>query len=87
MITAFFLTIAYNFLNFLVGLLPVGSALTSTWVSGVYTLWAYINSFSFIVPVGTLVTCLAIAMAFHLFVFAWKFLHWVWSLLRGARIH
>jgi len=87
MITTFFIQIAYSFLSFLVGLLPVGGSIPTSWVSAVQTLWYGINAFSFIVPVATLVSCLAIAMAFHLFVFAWKFLHWLWALIRGSKIH
>lgn len=87
MITGFFLEIVYQFINFLIGLLPLGESIPQTWINGVYTIWSYINSFSFIVPVNTLVSVLAIAVTFHLFIFAWKGLHWIWSLIRGGRVH
>jgi len=87
MIIGFLLNIAYAFVNFLVGLLPVGSAFPATWTAGIYQVWGAINAFSFIVPVNTLVTCLGIAMTFHLFVFAWKGMHWIYSLIRGGRVH
>jgi len=87
MITGFFLNLAYAFVVFLIGLLPTGDTLTTEWVSAVYQIWGYINTFSFIVPVDMLVACLAIAMTFHIFVFAWKGVHWIWSLIRGGRVH
>jgi len=87
MIIGFLIQLAYSFVAFLVGLLPSGVSLPSDWVAGVYTIWSYINAFSFIVPVNVLVSCLAIAMSFHLFVFAWKGIHWLWSLIRGGRVH
>jgi len=87
MITGFLLQMIYAFLTFLLGLLPSGGSIASVWVSGVYQIWGYVNSFSFIVPVNMLVFCLGIAMTFHLFVFAWKGLHWISSHIRGARIH
>lgn len=87
MIIGFFLNIAYGFVSFLIGLLPSGAPFPSDWVSGVYAIWGYVNAFSFIVPVGMLLFCLGIAMGFHLFVFAWKGLHWLWSIIRGGRVH
>jgi len=86
MIVGFFLNIGYTFANFLIGILPTGATLPDSWVSAVYTIWGYVNAFSFIVPVSMLLYCLGIAMAFHGFIFAWKGLHWVWSLIRGARV-
>jgi len=87
MIIGFALSLIYQFVAFLVGLLPTGGVLSSDWVSAVYAIWGYVNVFSFIVPVGMLVTCLGIAMAFHGFIFAWKGVHWLWSLIRGGRVH
>lgn len=87
MITGFLLTLIYTFVLFLIGFLPAGTELSTAWVDGVATIWGYINAFSFIVPVDMLITCLGIAIAFHLFIFAWKALHWLYSLIRGGRVH
>ena len=87
MITGFLLTIIYSFINFLVGLLSSGSTIPDTWVNSVYSIWGYINAFSFIVPVQTLLLVLGIAITFHLFIFGWKALHWIYSLIRGSRVH
>lgn len=87
MITSFLLSVLFGFISFLVGLLPLGGSIPVTWTAGVYAIWGYVNAFSFIVPVNILVASLAVAMAFHLFVFAWKVIHWVVSMIRGSRVH
>jgi len=79
--------IIYGILAYFVSLLPQGSPLPSIWIADVYTIWSYINSFSFIVPVDTLLYCLGIAMTFHLFIFAWKSMHWLYGLIRGYSHH
>jgi len=87
MIIGFLLNIAYNFLTFMVGLLPLGGSIPTEWTSALLAVWGYINAFSFIIPVDTLLLCLGIAMTFHLFIFGWKGLHWLLSLIRGSRVH
>jgi len=87
MITGFFLNIIFAFVVFLIGLLPLGGTFPTSWTSGIHTIWGAINQFSFIVPVNVLVSALVIAMTFHLFIFGWKALHWLYSLIRGAKIH
>jgi len=83
MITGFLLTIIFYFVSFLLGLLPVGGSFPTSWTTGIYTIWANINAFSFIVPVNVFVTALSIAISFHLFIFAWKITHWIIGLVRG----
>jgi len=87
MITGFLLQIIYAFLNFLVGLLPAGATFPPSWLAAVNTIWGYINSFSFIIPVDVMLYCLGVAFTFHLFVFAWKALHWIYGLIRGTKMH
>lgn len=87
MITGFLLTIIFFFVSFLLGILPTGSAFPIQWTEGIYAIWSYINMFSFFIPVQMIVTCIAIATAFHLFVFAWKTLHWIMSIIRGSKVH
>jgi len=87
MITTVFLNIIYQIINFFIGLLPTGVTFPADWVAGVYTIWSYINAFSFIVPVDILITCLGIAVTFHLFVFGWNFMHWIYGLIRGIKMH
>lgn len=83
MIIGFLLNILYGFINLLVGYLPVGGSVPSTWISGIYSIWSYVNLFSFVVPVNTILSCLGIALVFHGFIFAWHGIHWVISLVRG----
>lgn len=87
MISGFFLDLIYGFIQFLINLLPAGATFPVAWVSGVNTIWNAVNSFSFIVPVATLTTALSIAISFHLFIFAWKGLHWIYGLIRGSQMH
>jgi len=77
MITNFLLQIPGYLLNDLLSILPAGGNLPSQWVSGVYAIWGYINAFSFIVPVDTLLLCLGIAMTFHLAILGFRLFHWV----------
>lgn len=87
MITSILLNLVFAFISFFINLLPVGVLFPTAWITGVYTIWSDINAFSFIVPVSTLLTCLTIAIAFHLFVFGWNFLHWLYGIIRGSRMH
>jgi len=87
MITSLFLNVVYSFLGYFIALLPLGSGFPASWTTGVYTIWAGINAFSFIVPVDVLLYALGIALTFHLFQFGWNFMHWIYGLLRGNRMH
>jgi len=87
MIVTIFLNVIYGIISFFLSLIPTGGSFPTEWTSGVYTIWSYVNSFSFIVPVQTLVWCLGLAMTFHLFIFGWKFMHWIYSIVRGTKIH
>jgi len=77
MIVGFLLNIPAYFLQTIIGLLPNGGAMPEEWVSAVFTIWDYIEAFSFIVPVGTLLSVLGLALAFHLAIFTFKVFHWI----------
>jgi len=77
MITGFLLSLPAYLLQAVFTLLPAGAPAAPEWVSSVYLIWSYINSFSFIVPVNTLVFCLGIAIVFHLSIFGFKAIHWI----------
>jgi len=87
MITTIFLNIIYAFVSFFINLLPLGTGFPASWIAGIYSIWGYINAFSFIVPVDILVFALSIAISFHLFIFGWNILHWVYGLIRGTKMH
>lgn len=77
MITGFILSIPAYLLMVVFSLLPQGQPASPEWVSSVYLIWGYVNSFSFIVPVSTLVFCLGIAMVFHGSILAFRAMHWI----------
>lgn len=82
MIVGFFLNIGYTIANFFVSLLPTVDFPSE--ISGALaTVWGYVNEFSFIFPVGTLLTILGLAMAFHVAVMLWNLIHMVGGYIRG----
>jgi len=85
MIADFLLSIPAYILQAMVSPLPEGGSTPVEWVSAVYSIWSYVNSFSYIVPVNTLLFCLGIAMTMHLVVFAWDAIHWVIRKIPGMQ--
>lgn len=82
MITGFFLNIGLTLITYFVNLLPVRPFPTE--IAGAITaIVGYMNAFSFIFPVGTLLTVLGLALTFHLTVILWNFSHLVLRYLRG----
>jgi len=77
MITTFLLSIPAYLLQSIVSLLPDGQTIPSEWVTAVHSMWNYINAFSFIVPVTTLLWALGIAVAFHVSIIGFKIFHWI----------
>jgi len=77
MITEFLLSIPGYLLQAVISLLPTGEGVPIEWTSAVYSIWAYINEFSFIVPVNTLLWALGIALTFHLSIFGFRAVHWI----------
>jgi len=82
MITGFFLQIFYTILEFFLNLLPVapfpteiGSAIAQT--------WGYIQAWSFLFPVSTLLAALGIAFTYHAAIFVWHLSHMVGGYIRG----
>lgn len=82
MITGFFLSLGLSVLTFFITLLPV-AAFPSGITNAVNTIWGYINAVSFLLPVGTLVSVLAIAFAFHTTILLWRIVNYVMGYLRG----
>lgn len=77
MIFDWLLSIPAYLLEGIIGLLPAGGTMPTEWVQGVYTVWGDMNAFSFIVPVNTLISVLALALTFHIAVFTFKAVHWI----------
>jgi len=82
MITGFLLSIMYGFLSFMVGLLPTTSLPTGI-TDAITLIWGYINAWSYIFPVGTLLSALGIAFAFHGALLLWRFIHLIGGYIRG----
>lgn len=85
MIADFLLSIPAYIIQAMISVLPDGSALPVEWVNAVYSIWSYVNSFSFIVPVNTLLFCLGISLTMHFGVFAWEALNWVIRKIPGMQ--
>jgi len=77
MIFAFLFSLPALLLSAILSILPEGGTIPTIWTNAVYTIWSYINAFSFIVPVDTLLTCLGIAMVFHIAIFTFRLFHWL----------
>jgi len=82
MITGFLMQLLYGFLAFFVGLLPT-TAFPSEIITALQTVWYYMNSVSFLLPVSTILTVLGLAMIFHGSIILWRLAHLVGGYLRG----
>lgn len=82
MITGFFLKIFYTLILFFVDLLPV-IAFPSQISSAFTTITGYVNSMSFLLPIGTLITVLSYALVFHVSILLWRLANLVASYIRG----
>jgi len=84
MITGIFLKLFLAVITYMVNVLPDSTPLPAAFASGVTTIWSYVNSFSFLVPLSALQVCLAIALTFHGAILGFKFFHWIIGKLRGS---
>jgi len=82
MITGFFLQIFYTVIAFFVGLLPV-IAVPADWANALALIWGYLQSFSFLFPVATLVSVLSVALTFHLALLSYDLSIKVYHMIRG----
>jgi len=64
-------------LSMLLALLPDGSPLPQGVLDALSTMWMWIRSLDFILPLDAFAVCIPIAFSWYLFVFAWKFIHWI----------
>jgi len=82
MITGFFLSVIFSVISFFLGLLPTTSFPLAI-SQAVNSAWGYINAFSFLFPVGTLLICLGIVLGYYITIFALDIGLWVIHLIRG----
>lgn len=84
MITGFILTVVSNFLLGLFILLPEGH-LPSDLTDSIGYFWAIFNSFSYIIPVSTVLTVLALVLSFELVLLLWSMVHWIIRKIPGIK--
>jgi len=77
MITDYILSLPALLLSAVISVLPAGGVIPIQFTQSVYTIWADINAFSFIVPVQDLLTILELALAFHLGILGFKVINWI----------
>jgi len=77
MIFNFLISIPAYLLQALISLLPSGGSIPTEWVESIHLIWGYVNSFSFLVPVQTLLWAVGIAMVFHVSILGFKLFHWI----------
>jgi putative flippase GtrA len=76
MITGIILTIFYSFVNLLFALLPSGHLPTQISSAFAYFM-GVVNSFSFVVPVDTLIQAALVVLAFDGAMLVWYFVNWI----------
>jgi len=76
MISTFLLTLLYSFLNLITGILPTGHV-----PAIMQTAFAYFvgiaNSFSYVIPVATLLQAMAVVIAVDGAIMVWHFINWI----------
>jgi len=77
MITEFFLSIPYFIISAIINIIPNGGGVPIEFISSVHNIWGYMQSFSFIVPLSTLLWCLGITLAFEAGVLLWQMFNWL----------
>jgi len=83
MITEFLLSIPAFILQAFLAIIPNGGSIPTEWSSSVFLMWGYVNQFSFILPINTIVTCLGIVMTYHLTMWGWDALVWILARMRS----
>lgn len=82
MITGFLLESFYGIIVFLFSLFPT-LALPTAVTTAVTLAFSYLNQFSFLLPVGSLLTVVGLALTFHVALLTFDFSIWVIHLIRG----
>jgi len=84
MISTFFLTILYGFVSLITNFLPTGN-LPSEISTAIDYLWAIGNSFSYVIPIDTLLQALLLVLAFDLALLLWHFINWIIRKIPGMQ--
>jgi len=84
MITTFLLTVLLSFLSLLVGFLPTGS-LPAAVATSVTSLWGYVNAFSYVLALDTLLQVLVLVVAFDITMLLWHIIQWIIRKIPGMQ--
>lgn len=84
MIVTLILTILYSFLNFIVGVLPAGHLPTAITTAFAYFM-GLLNSFSFFIPVDTLLQAAGVVLVFDGAMIVWYFVNWIIRKIPGMQ--
>jgi hypothetical protein len=84
MITTFLLTILGSFLGVLLALLPVGH-LSSSITSSVTNIWGFVNAFSYVIALDTLIQVVLLMIAFDLVLLLWHVINWIIRKIPGMQ--
>lgn len=84
MITAFILTIFLGFVNFVVGFLPTGNLPAAIGTAFTYFI-SLLNTFSFVIPVDTLLQAAAVILVFDGVMVLWYFINWIIRKIPGMQ--
>jgi len=84
MISTFFLTIFYSLVSLLVGFLPSG-VLPSQITSAFAYFIGIANSFSYVIPMDTLLQVVVLALAYDGVLFIWWFINWIIRKIPGMQ--
>lgn len=76
MITSFLLDLGYRLLNFLLSFFPSGT-LPPDIGNALSTVWGYVNAFSYVIALDTLLQVLLLVLAFDLVVLLWHIVQWI----------
>jgi len=84
MISSFFLTFFALFLSGLLSLLPSGS-LPLEISASLTSVWGFVNAFSYVIAVDTLLQVVALAIAFDIVVLVWHLIQWIIRKIPGMQ--
>jgi hypothetical protein len=84
MITSFLLLLAYSFVNLMVSFLPTGHLPVAITSAFAYFM-GVLNSFSYVVPVDTLLSAAGVVLVFDGAMLVWQFVNWIIRKIPGMQ--
>lgn len=84
MILSAIITAVYYIIFGLISLLPTGAPIPVDWINGLNNIFNTVSLFSLITPLATIIQILTFALYWHLFVWIWNTIHWVYGVIRGV---